>query len=105
MRIRRLDPTSHQFIGGHDRSWHLRDMASSSGDQRLAAQRPAPTWKPRGAAILIESKDDIRERLCSSTDDADAVILAWHRRADAMVRRQPGLAPVEVDAGPYGWMT
>jgi hypothetical protein len=73
-------------------------------DRRLAAQLAAPTWKPRGAAILIESKDDIRERLGSSTDDADAVILAWHRRADAMVRRQPRPAPVDVNAGPYGWM-
>jgi hypothetical protein len=49
-------------------------------DRRLAAQLAAPTWKLRGEAILIESKDEIRKRLGSSTDDADAVILAWHRR-------------------------
>lgn len=49
-------------------------------DRRLAAQLAAPTWKLRGNAILIESKDDIRDRLGSSTDDADAVILAWHKR-------------------------
>lgn len=49
-------------------------------DRRLAAQLAAPTWKLRGQAILIESKDEVRKRLGSSTDDADAVILAWHRR-------------------------
>jgi hypothetical protein len=58
-------------------------------DTRLAAQLAAPTWKLRGDAILIESKDDIRARLGSSTDDADAVILAWHRREEAIARRQP----------------
>jgi len=74
-------------------------------DRRLAAQLAAPTWKPRGAAILIESKDDIRARIGSSTDDADAVILAWHRRDDAMARRRPRnveVAPAYV--GPDSWM-
>ena len=73
-------------------------------DRRLAAQLAAPTWTPRGASILIESKDDIRARLGSSTDDADAVVLAWHRRADAMVRRQPRPVAVQVNAFPHGWM-
>ena len=36
---------------------------------------------------MIESKDEVRRRLGTSTDDADAVILAWHRRADVL-RRQ-----------------
>lgn len=49
-------------------------------DRRLAAQLAAPTWRLRGDAVLIESKDEIRKRLGSSTDDADAVILAWYRR-------------------------
>jgi len=49
-------------------------------DRRLAAQLAAPTWKLRGENIVIESKDEIRKRLGSSTDDADAVILAWHKR-------------------------
>jgi hypothetical protein len=56
-------------------------------DRRLAAQLAAPTWRLRGSAILIESKDDIRKRLGASADDADAVILAWHKRDDAL-RRQ-----------------
>ena len=58
-------------------------------DRRLAAQLAAPTWKLRGNAILIESKEDIRKRLGTSTDDADAVILAWHKR-DQALRRQSG---------------
>lgn len=58
-------------------------------DRRLASQLAAPTWKSRGEAILIESKDDIRKRLGSSTDDGDAVILAWHRREEAIARQKP----------------
>ena len=38
---------------------------------------------------MIESKDEIRKRLGASTDDADAVILAWHKRDEAL-RRQTG---------------
>lgn len=49
-------------------------------DRRLSAQLAAPTWKLRGTAIVVESKEEIRKRLGSSTDDGDAVILAWHRR-------------------------
>lgn len=58
-------------------------------DRRLAAQLAAPTWKLRGEAILVESKDDIRKRLGSSTDDADAVILAWHRRERIVTDSRP----------------
>jgi hypothetical protein len=57
-------------------------------DRRLAAQLAAPTWKLRGQAIVIESKDEVRKRLGSSTDDADAVILAWHRRERMIVTPQ-----------------
>src|SRR6185312_14476444 len=56
-------------------------------DKRLAAQLAAPTWKLRGNTIVIESKEDLAKRLGSSTDDADAVILAWHRRQEALRRR------------------
>ena len=49
-------------------------------DKRLAAQLAAPTWRLRGNAIVIESKEDICKRLGTSTDDADAVMLAWHKR-------------------------
>ena len=77
-------------------------------DVRLATQLAAPTCKLRGSAIVIESKDEIRKRLGSSTDDADAVVLAWHKREDA-VRRQtrtrrldPGIALGR--GGGLGWM-
>jgi hypothetical protein len=61
-------------------------------DRRLTAQLAASTGKPRGDKILIESKNDVRARLGSSTDDADAVILAWHQREAAIARRQVGRA-------------
>ena len=71
-------------------------------DRRLAAQLAAPTWTLRGNAIVIESKDEIRKRLGGSTDDADAVILAWHKRDEALRRQtkkrlEPGRAS-------GGWM-
>ena len=53
-------------------------------DKRLAAQLAAPTWRLRGNAIAIESKEDIRKRIGGSTDDADAVALAWHLREQAL---------------------
>jgi hypothetical protein len=85
------------------------DSIALPPDARLATQLAAPTWKLRGNAIVIESKDDIRKRLGSSTDDADAVVLAWHKREDA-VRRQmrsrrldPGIA-LGGWGGGAGWM-
>jgi hypothetical protein len=81
------------------------DEVALPPDRRLAAQLAAPTWKPRGDKILIESKDDIRARLGSSTDDADAVILAWHQREAAMARRLARRArEVEAIDYPGGWM-
>lgn len=72
-------------------------------DRRLAAQLAAPTWKSRGDAVLIESKDEIRKRLGSSTDDADAVILAWHRREEAIARQKPRNS-TQPPRGAGGWM-
>jgi hypothetical protein len=91
--------------------WRLRealdpvtgDHVQLPPDRRLAAQLAAPTWKLRGDQILIESKDDIRARLGSSCDDADAVVLAWYKRDTAIARRRPGPA-VEIFTGPHGWM-
>ena len=72
-------------------------------DKRLAAQLAAPTWRLRGNAIVIESKQDIYKRLGTSTDDADAVILAWHKRDEALRRQtKPRLNPGRA-MGP-GWM-
>jgi hypothetical protein len=72
-------------------------------DKRLAAQLAAPRWRLRGNAIVIESKEDIYKRLGTSTDDADAVILAWHKRDEALRRQgKPRLNPGRA-MGP-GWM-
>jgi hypothetical protein len=80
------------------------DAIALPPDRRLAAQLAGPTWTLRGSSIVIESKEEIRKRLGGSTDDADAVILAWHRRADVL-RRQSGrrLNPAR-GLGPGGWI-
>jgi len=80
------------------------DAIALPPDRRLAAQLAGPTWRLKGNAIAIESKEEIRKRLGASTDDADAVILAWSQREDALRRQgkrrlQPGR-----HLGPYGWM-
>jgi hypothetical protein len=72
-----LDPT-----GGHD--------VALPPDRKLAAELTAPTWTLRGDRIVIESKEDIRKRLGSSTDRADAVILAWHKRDQAILMQTLG---------------
>lgn len=56
-------------------------------DPRLQAQLTCPRWKPLGDMILIESKDDLRARLGTSTDRADAVGQAWVFRSKALFRR------------------
>lgn len=75
-------------------------------DRVLAAELAAPTWTLRGDRIVIESKDDIKKRLGSSTDRADAAILAWHRRKEAAVIQQHGPAgqwsTVAPDDNPFG---
>jgi hypothetical protein len=73
-------------------------------DKRLAAQLAAPTWRLKGNAIAIESKEDIYKRLGASTDDADAVILAWHKRDEALRRQgKPRLDPGRA-MRTAGWM-
>jgi len=56
-------------------------------DHRLKAQLTAPRWQLKGTRIQIESKDEIRKRLGSSTDDADAVIMAWANRGRQAYRQ------------------
>ena len=53
-------------------------------DARLTAQLTAARYTLKGTDILIEDKDEIRSRLGSSPDDADAVVIAWHRRRAAV---------------------
>lgn len=68
---------------------------------RLAAELTAPRWKLRGRKILIESKDDIRARLGRSTDDADAVIMAWAARHEGASRALRGRTGPGLEAEPY----
>lgn len=66
--------------------WEFRqDLDPKSGfsialppDPVLIAQLMAPRWKVRNKVLYIESKDDIRKRIGSSTDKADAAIIAWY---------------------------
>lgn len=47
-------------------------------DENLAAQLITPKWKIQpGAKIQVESKDDVSKRTGGSTDEADAVIMAF----------------------------
>lgn len=73
--------------------WTFREALDPKGMYRIAlppntrmrAQLTAPHWRPQGKLLYIESKDDIRARLGSSTDEADAVIGAWHIRDQAVL--------------------
>lgn len=51
---------------------------------RLRAQLTAPHWKPKGKVLFVEEKDEIRKRIGSSTDEADAVLGAWQYRDQAI---------------------
>lgn len=66
--------------------WNLREMLDpDSGidialppDDMLTGDLTAPTWRVMsGGRIQVESKDDIRKRLGRSTDDGDAVVMAY----------------------------
>lgn len=53
---------------------------------RLRAQLTVPHYDIRGKKLLVESKEEIRKRINSSTDEADAVLMAWQYREDALYR-------------------
>lgn len=75
-------------------------------DPRLAAQLAAPRYTLRGLKILIEDKDEIKKRVGSSPDEADAVVMAWHRRRAvlrAALRAQPTKRRT-VSPGRGAWM-
>lgn len=54
---------------------------------RLRAQLTAPQFIIKGKILQIESKEEIRKRIKSSTDEADAVITAWDYREQAILQR------------------
>lgn len=62
-------------------------------DARVIAEGTAPRWKLQGGKILIESKEDIRKRLGSSTDVMDAIVIAWAMRTRGLIKRQSGNTP------------
>ena len=55
---------------------------------RILAEGSAPRWKLKGSKIYIESKEEIRERLGSSTDVFDAMVIAWHNRTKGLMKAQ-----------------
>ena len=66
--------------------WNLREMLDPGNDcdvalppdDRLTGDLLAPRWKMMsGGRIQIESKDDIKKRIGRSTDDGDAVVMAF----------------------------
>lgn len=78
--------------------WNLREMLDPDSDHGVAlppddlliGDLTSPTWRVMsGGKILVESKDDIRKRLGRSTDDGDAVVMAfWPEGGEtAMVQR------------------
>lgn len=57
-----------------DRAWDLSVL-----DDQTLVELTAPRWgADRSGRTLIESKDDVRKRLGRSTDNADALILAFY---------------------------
>ena len=63
--------------------WNLRELLQYNEialppDDKLTGDLTAPHWRVvSGGKIQIESKDDIKKRLGRSTDDGDAVIMAF----------------------------
>lgn len=69
-----------------DAWWRMRELLDPESlaevalppDDKMIGDLTTPTWKVTSTAkIQIESKDDIKKRLGRSTDDGDAVIMAF----------------------------
>jgi hypothetical protein len=64
--------------------WSLRELLQNDEiaippDDKLTGDLTAPKWRVvSGGKIQIESKDDIKKRLGRSTDDGDAVVMAFY---------------------------
>jgi hypothetical protein len=71
------------------------DAVKLPPDQRLAAELATPCWRLKGTQVQIEDKDEIRKRLGTSTDRADAVIQAWSRREAALQAHTTGAMPAD----------
>jgi len=71
--------------------WSLRELLDPDNgewvalppDDLLTGDLTAPHWRIQsGGKIAVESKDDIRKRIGRSTDDGDAVMMAFQAPAD-----------------------
>jgi hypothetical protein len=77
--------------------WGLRELLDPASDHaialppddRLTGDLTAPHWRVlSGGKILVESKEEIRRRIGRSTDDGDAVVMAfWKEPEDVHVFR------------------
>jgi hypothetical protein len=76
--------------------WNLRELLDPAGgrglalppDDLLTGDLTAPHWRvTSGGKVQVESKDEIRKRLGRSTDDGDAVVMAfWQERTQPAAR-------------------
>jgi hypothetical protein len=71
--------------------WNLRELLDPANnptvavppDDLLIGDLTAPHWKPTSVGkIQVESKDEIRKRLGRSTDDGDAVVMAFYKEPE-----------------------
>lgn len=95
--------------------WRLREALHPKSGLGLAIKRSASVkaqltahrWKMKGGKILIESKDDIRERLGNSPDEADAIVeaLGWKEKANfrrvAKTRADGRMKPLDDPLGGF----
>lgn len=64
--------------------WNMREILQTEPialppDDLLTGDLTAPKWRVMsGGKIQVESKDDIKKRIGRSTDDGDAVVMAFH---------------------------
>ena len=72
------------------------------------AELTTPRYRVKGTNILIEEKAEVRKRVGSSTDRADAVIMAWNRRLAFMKvqarKTRPALSVSDYEPSQTGWM-
>ena len=65
-------------------------------DDQTLAELSAPRYREVNGRVQVESKDDIRKRLGRSTDNADALLLAYY---------EPEVESTEATAVPHGGRT
>lgn len=100
----------HRFLNMRaEMWWKFREALDPEGMEHIAlppsdsllAQLTAPHYGYRGNIIVVEAKEDVVKRLnSSSTDEADAVIMAWHYLPKAIAERYE-VDPLSVAEG--GW--